>query len=103
MTQAEYIYCTTSAEVVRLDIDPEIKPDVVAAVHHEPWASKVKETTGHSDFDIIIDEISWYGDHSEYYQDEAAKLLVSDGLFYGWFNHKKVVWINTEKGLMLSE
>jgi hypothetical protein len=111
MTQEEYNYCISQSEVVRLDIDPEVEPDVVAAVHHAPWADKVLAAKG-GEFDVIIDEISCQDGSASttstaspsvvaFYQDEAAKLLKSDGLFYGWFDHKKVVWINTDKGLVL--
>jgi hypothetical protein len=105
-TLDEYNYCveeaTRNGTLVRLDCDPMMKPDVVATVHSEDWASKVKYQYG-NDFDVIIDEISNIKvPDACYYHSEVVKLLKPDGVFYGWYDHKKVKWFNTQLGLVLS-
>jgi len=105
ITNEEYEYCVKTAQeagtLVRLDMDSSVQPDVVATVYEEEWASKVKELYG-DDFDIIIDEITSGRLNNLHYHQEAEKLLKPDGVFYGWLEHKKVRWFNTNHGLVLS-
>jgi len=94
MSQEEYEYIIGDAKrnglLVRLDCDPLRMPDVLATVYQPGWADKVIGLYG-GNFDIIIDEIQciWNGPDDLHYESEAAKLLKSDGLFYGWKNGKK--------------
>lgn len=104
LTTEEYQYCIKLAheegQLITLDMNPTIKPDVIATVYTEPWADKVKDKFG-DNFDIIIDEISCVPMNGDYYVLEAKKLLCIDGLFYGHLDGKKVKWFNTPQGIQL--
>ena len=100
-TMEEYEYCIRDAtQLVRLDNNSDMRPDVLATVHCKAWADKVIEAFG-SHFDVIIDEITHMDLGKQHYETEAKKLLAEDGLFYGFRDKRRVKWLNSPQGLVL--
>jgi hypothetical protein len=97
LTKDEYIYCVkqakTEGQLVTVDINPSLEPDIICCVHQETWIKTIKGKYGNN-FDIIIDTIGDFNPKTNYAVD-AKQLMKEDGIFYGYKNGQKYIWFNT--------
>ena len=97
LTKEEYIYCVNQAksegQLVTVDINPNMEPDVTCNVHEENWTKNIQDIYG-NEFDITIDTIGDTNPETDYSL-SVKKLMKQDGIFYGFKNGEKYVWFNT--------
>ena len=97
LTKEEYVYCVNQAksvgQLVTVDINPDIEPDILCNVHDKNWTENIYDKYG-KEFDITIDTIGEKNPKTDYSL-SVKNLLKEDGIFYGFKNGEKYIWFNT--------